>query len=810
MDERMRKESHKLLSRWQTYFKSALVILPLALTSCVPSQSGGSKRSNGSSGITNTPSSVNVGYGRILHDNPIILSGNASLSETTNLSRFLKPQQDFITNSQFLKNGCGTITECYEVKKDSQSNLYQATDGKWAFDPATYEFMQVQMYADINSMVDKYVADLSLFHNNYYFNLTTLDTITTSMPRNMLTHNSYWPTDRNLDGNFDGTLLGYALCEEAPDNAFYSPSENTICLGFDSIYDQVKFVHDPTVLYHELGHALVVNAMNLRNRIAGTGINIESNLGYFSYDEGKSINEGIADFFSYYMNGRAFLGEWAFGRFLELGRPMVESDPLHAPGVSESPEGRLSYPTFLSYNPNSPTVIQEDVHNAGQIISHFLVAFTKDVEATCGYSNTSARSYTFKTLVETLAYLGDLTSAGMDVNNTVPTKGRVNHSQDQADEWLRKNKSIDYRRFSQTFARFVKASISSNPALCNGIAYNIQRLEQLLDSYGLLLFKNYDLNGSLSVVETLDKVNELNRQKSVLIKKNQLFMDNRSGAVTAYIFDGYDEMNGAAKSLSTGIVEGGLSSSIFENSNLKYNNGNGQISPGELVGVLLNLYNNSNSDMAGLRILANDWKHMDQGKACNNFTDNFPSESQGGVNTTTNPNCAVETQDNLDVQPVCFFQDSKDGGTVWVSQEEFMTSRAIEATECLGGASSTKDCLIRSPKGADVAWYSKLDPKKTWIESFTDENGNTDFKFSSILFFEVSPSIPPGTTVNCRLRATFTNCDDCHTKSPMATGNDYSVHATSGLEQDGDEYKDYKYSGADPFVIINYQFTIID
>ena len=75
---------------------------------------------------------------------------------------------------------------------------------------------------------------------------------------------------------------------------------------------------------------------------------------------------------------------------------------------------------------------------------------------------------------------------------------------------------------------------------------------------------------------------------------------------------------------------------------------------------------------------------------------------------------------------------------------------------------------------------------------------------------EISPSVPPGTTVNCRLRVTFTNCENCHNITSEDTGNTYSANVHTPFEQDGDEYKDYKYSGADPFQIINYQFTVID
>ncbi|PIK15914.1 hypothetical protein [Halobacteriovorax sp. JY17] len=801
MDDLKRNGTFNLKTSKRTFNLSALVVFTLLLTSCVPSQSGGGKRSAGAAGVANTPASVNIGFGRVLHDNPIILSGNPALDHTVNLNSLLKTQQDKVINAQYLQKSCINDPQCFEVKKDNISPLYQSTSQKWAFDASTVEFDQVQMFTHMDWMISKYNLDLGTTYSSYYGPGAT--GLPTSIPMSLFNSGATWDSS---------PLRGYALCDDLPNNAFFSPSTYSICLGFDDLYTNVKFVQDPTTLYHELGHALVHNAMNFRTRASGT-VAIESNLGYFAYDEGKAINEGLADFFSYYMTGRAHIGEWAMGRFLKLSRPMSESDDLHATGVSETSEGRLSYPTYLSYDPNNPEENAEEIHYAGQIMSHFLVAFTKDLQNACSFDNSHARSFTFRLLMETMAYLGDFSSYGIEGAGSYG----VNHTPENAKEWLQKNKPVTFRRFAQTFARFVKTSVATDSALCNFNSYNIQRLEQLLDDYGLLLFKNYDINGSRSLAESLQKVEELNRQKSVLIKKNQVIVDNRAGKSTAFIFDSYTDMNAAAKSLTNGFIDGSLSNTIFENGNLKYNNGNGQISPGELVGVLLNLYNNSNSTMAGLRILANDWDHMQDGKPCNNLSDNFPSTSQGGVTPSTHPGCAQEALDNgvgvLDnqtVEPVCFFQDTQDDAAVWVNQETFMNSKAIEATECLGGSSETKDCLIRAPKGADVAWYSRLDPKKTWAESLVDSDGDNEFKASNIFFLEVSPSVPPGTTVNCRLRVAFTNCEDCHNKGTEDTGNTYSPNVNTPFEQVGDEYKDYKYSGADPFKIINFQFTVID
>lgn len=62
------------------------------------------------------------------------------------------------------------------------------------------------------------------------------------------------------------------------------------------------------------------------------------------------------------------------GKTAKQSRPMAESDSVHITGIAETSEGRLSYPQFLLYDPNYPDSPYEDVHYAGQIVSHYLVA----------------------------------------------------------------------------------------------------------------------------------------------------------------------------------------------------------------------------------------------------------------------------------------------------------------------------------------------------------------------------------------------------------------------------------------------------
>src|SRR5690606_27839237 len=110
---------------------------------------------------------------------------------------------------------------------------------------------------------------------------------------------------------------------------------------------------------------------------------------------------------------------------------------------------------------------------------------------------------------------------------------------------------------------------------------------------------------SVSSVSVGTSVNELNRKKSVLISKS--FIDLPTDRSIAYVFD------------SQSAIRSILSNLTFEGANVRtteglagteYNNNNVLISPGEIVGVSLNLVNNSNSIMAGVQVLANDFDHM--------------------------------------------------------------------------------------------------------------------------------------------------------------------------------------------------------
>ena len=129
-------------------------------------------------------------------------------------------------------------------------------------------------------------------------------------------------------------------------------------------------------------------------------------------------------------------------------------------------------------------------------------------------------------------------------------------------------------------------------------------IEQLLDHYGLLLFKSYNDDGNIELLanNTL-QVNSLNQLKSTLILKEHIGFDPTAGASIAYVFDKRESIANAIQAfLASGFLSADkdLTSPTLIPSDYSYNNENGLISPGELVGISLNLYNSSNSSIAGV------------------------------------------------------------------------------------------------------------------------------------------------------------------------------------------------------------------
>jgi hypothetical protein len=778
------------------------------VSSCV--ESPNTKRS-GSEGIDNSKATVEVGFGRILRDNPIILSGNPSLSENVNLATLLRPELDAITTNSQLIDSCVLIDDCIKVTKDRNIEPFVNSDAKWGFAPTTSEFLQVNTYGHVNLIVDRFHTNLLDHYNNIA--TPTIDPTfvnsryPTSLPRTLFNARSHWHPTK--------PLTAYADCD-LENNASFSPSEFELCMGFDLIFkDQVKFAQDNTVIYHEVGHGLVDIMLNMRNTaeyartIADpllTDFLVRADLGYGTYDESGSINEGIADFFSFYVNERPHMGEWALGRFNKVSRPMREDDSLHAAGIAIDENSRLAYPTYLAYNPNNATLPTEDIHYAGQIFSHYLTALTEDIEARCSISKASAIKAVSHVMTETLSELGDLTALGNDFHTG---KTAVNLNSTYSQEWLRSVNPITFRKMSQYMGKYLlNLVVNKETGICSAntviptpspLPYNKEHVEALLDQYGLLLFRTYNDNGNgkagdeYAFAPAITSVTALNRKRSELLAKSHLQLETRNDFNSFDIIDNQTTM----KSIVDAFFRRGQITSLSEltDSELGFNNGNGKASPGEVVGVFVNMFNDSNSVMGGVRLSGADWAHMENDMPCSNLSDSFPSNSQGG--TTCTAVTDANFSDTTRFHPVCMMEYSDGSSTKILSQKSFFeklkTDSGLLEKDCLD-PTNTKTCMVRVLSGADYQNVSMIKPKSNWLETIKKEDGSPDFSAGNFIYLEINKNIPVGTNVTCRFRASFTNCDDCHHDS--ANGND--------------DYRDWEYATDKPFNIVNITFQVAD
>ena len=256
---------------------------------------------------------------------------------------------------------------------------------------------------------------------------------------------------------------------------------------------------------------------------------------------------------------------------------------------------------------------------------------------------------------------------------------------------------------------------------------------------------------------------------------------------------------------------------------VEYNNANIRVSPGEIIGISPNLFNSSNSTMAGVQLLATDWDHVhitDTTGQNGNFKPcvypgDLTTVAQGGeaaetcTTTMTTYKRHVKTAGLFATQaaaPVCLVELAEGDVSRWVSQNEYRKKQGLtlQDKDCLGysGPFNTEDftfnpheCLVRALPGANSAFFSKIDPQKSYAETIRNGNPDHEFGAGNILMFEINKWIPPGTKFRCRLRAKFSNCSDCFS-DPADVSND--------------DYIDAEYNGAKPFKIINLEFEVND
>ncbi len=791
----------------------------------------------------------------IYRDSPAIIEG-PNFGPQVNMKRIIDDANpELITIKSQLKSDCnlsifspqGNVTDCLQTfgsKSASQQPLNRNSDGTWIFPVNSSEFYQVNGHYHAQMVMNKFFEGLEFAYNHLQLNVSPWTV--KSMPKYLNNTKMFWFKGTSNPNYFNNTYLSnYALCNLEL-NASFSPAGPEVCMGKWSAHSNFFFVQDPSIIYHEMGHAFISIMMNFRNaNIFGTHA-LRSNLGGYGFDEAGSIGEGIADYFSYLVNGRSHIGEWGL-KFAKSTRPLAEDDEMHIPGIDTTSEGRLSYPQYLLYNPNNPNVPEEDVHYAGQIVGHYLVALTKAFQTECSIPaaelHDRSTSYVLLLLAETLAEIGDLNSIGMDdangdaIDPLAFTHRFANLDENSSFLWTQIVNPPNYRRFFQIFSKNINKYITGG--LCT--SFTRDESEKLLDDYGLLLFKAYNNDGSSTKSKNIQisgagaatlkmpplpptKVSENNRRKSVLVSKELIDLatpDIEEDVATYYIIDDQENMSALLQNLlfkgfpmnpSTGIAS------------VEYNNSNIRISPGEIIALIPNLKNNSNSIVAGVQLLATDWDHVhindttgingnykpckvddvtttaqgaESGLSCNNTLDTYRrhvKQSSGLFRT-----------DEV-VAPVCMVQLEDGEVTKWVSQNEFRKKQglSLQDKDCLGFGTTAAttdftfnphECLVRILPGANEAYFSKIDPQKSYSQTMRSGNPNHIFGPGNAIVMEVNKWIPPGTKFRCRMRARFTNCSDCFNDPDDATADDYI---------------DREYNGAKPFKVINIEFDVND
>ena len=844
----------KVVRQWMT--KSFIFIVPVLglVSSCNPTEiTGTGVKSNV---IVNDGSWDGKAY--VYQENPTILAGKTVPFSSVNISKYLDRSPAFITDNTNLTGNCtlsvmygsNTVEECLKVRPQSTSpdiDLPRKPDRTYIYNTGSPEFYQVNALYHASKGANKFFDKLA-----WAFNVvrgTTL--IPKSIPYYLKDTEMFWlKAVQNAEAKqFQKSFLTiYSQCDfEA--NAFFDPAGPSMCLGTIDAAPNFNVVQDPSIIYHELGHALVSVMLNLRNGTRDMYGNysyhpLRSNLGSYGYDEAGSINEGLADYYSYVMRNRETIGEFGLTP-INAVRPLSESAPGHITGISESSEGRLSYPQYLLYNPNSPDDPVEDVHYAGGIMTHYLVALTKSLKNECSLTSEAdgghdvATSYVMLVLAESLSELGDLKAKGIDLSSGFPfTDALYFNNLDETNSylWNQVVNPVSYRRFMQVFSKNLYKYVTKS--LCP--SFDKTDSEKLLDDYGLLLFKTYNNNGNSTKDRTkvysnvtgvgsfsswstsLLSVAEDNRRKSVLISKNLIDLAAKTDAfpdrVGFYIIDSPNEIQDFLNAL---LFKGYTVPFSTNVAGTVYNNSNVKVSPGEIVGVIPNLVNNSNSVMAGVQLLANDWDHVHiTDTASGNFKpcvlDATTTVDQGGEagNTCTSTQMSyTRLLKNSSGQfpteaaaPVCLVQLEEGDSTRWVSQNEFRKKQGLSLLDkdCLGysanGSADTDftfnqhECLARFLPGANDASFSKIDPQKTYYESVIKDSEAGIFNAGNLLLLEVNKWVPPGTKFRCRMRARFSNCSDCYTDGTNSN----------------DDFIDGEFNGSKPFKVINFEFDVND
>ena len=617
-------------------------------------------------------------HSNVLRQSPIVRDITALPADP--LSLYLHPEPVLITQKSTLTYDCEfasqSIDSCMQVKQTQVAQITRSQDDSWVFPYESPEFLEVNAFYHAGKAIEEFfrlqLSSLATAQENGD-TLSSLPQALSSSPKSPFWFHNTPPATGVASPE---PLTIYTHCEQRG-RPFFVFATREVCLGDHQLVKDLNYAEDPDIIHHELGHFLSTALFNQRNIVDATLDNDRrTSFGGYSYSEVDLLSEGISDWFAHHHSEQTELFEWA-GGFTQNSRPVSETSNLHNHnilGIAPDAENRLHYPGFINYYQYDPShFLTEDVQQAGMIISHFLFALALEIEQGCNVTSLRSRELVFTLMQETLNEIGDLTTKGSDAGSI----GSINFARYASDTWVRLYTPPNPRLFAQKIAKHFKRIIDGKPA-CNDNPFSQSQLEELIDSYGLLLFRTYNENGNCSTVDTCREgsnttVFARNRKLSTLLSKQSLRLDQRENQPSSgvFVFDKQAEIKQRLNSLrATGIV---LPQDLghTERASVDNNNDNGQISPGEIIGIALNIFNNANIPMGGVQTLANDWDHVkveeDEVRLCNTFEDDFPAVSNGGASSDSDPpvegDCTYVTRENGQqiteskeiIAPICSF-----------------------------------------------------------------------------------------------------------------------------------------------------------
>ena len=175
---RMTGPLHLALQKFLT-----LLLVTGITVSCLPSANT-NIRGRVNANVTGGSSSVGVGQGRVLKDNPVALSHKSSLPLNYDLNKLLGAAVS-ITNNPFLQGNenCEGLDYCFEIRDSRMSvSSLQTTDGKWGFNASSDEFLQVNTFYHMNKIFDQFFSNINLSLDSAYDPFTKQAYYDTAIP----------------------------------------------------------------------------------------------------------------------------------------------------------------------------------------------------------------------------------------------------------------------------------------------------------------------------------------------------------------------------------------------------------------------------------------------------------------------------------------------------------------------------------------------------------------------------------------------------------------------------------------------------